>query len=539
MAAACFAAVPMELVEEIIDWLPVSGQATVSLVSRRFYSIAMPFMYRHNRRHDGSSALGESVILANIEGIERALEQGLDVNARDEHGRTVLHHAVTYKDGCTYRPGSPLECILQLLLDSGANPTAKDLDHVRPFDLACQRENYAAALFFLQKQAAGEIDLKLNAAAVNRALHEAVQPLGHWDTEGHDEGIRDVYEENIEYLRKNQRELVRQLLGMKGVRFNARLDQRLKRYTGPGPPRWVIHCDDITLLHSALMPRPNFWISTITPDIEVVRLLLEAGTRPNACATTGDDWPFWTPLHLVVKLVTHAPSDFILSKKELVDLVELLVAYGARLDTVGGPHSTYPFFYAIKKAFYHCGYSEDYSMLMAIIKAMLDCKGPKDRTKENPRPAKLGILPKGHMSRAADMLVELCEMDHHGAEMRNRDENKITEAVEGAVPIELLRLLSDYGCESKKLEFFLKNYREDSSEEDESDCDDEDENENEERPSKRDRDECSEDSESDSEGEDEDEDEDDERPSKRRRTMEGTGAGQADTKTTRSGRRYG
>ncbi|KAK4212699.1 ankyrin repeat-containing domain protein [Rhypophila decipiens] len=505
MAAASFAALPMELVEEIIGWLPVSGQATVSLVSRRFYSIAMSFMYRNNRRHDGSSALRESVILANIKGIERALEQGLDVNASGEDGRTALHHAVMYRNGCTYGPGSPLERILQLLLDSGANPTAKEASRYQasPFHFACQKENYAAALFFLQKQAAGEIDLKLNADAINRALREVVQPLGHWDTCGVSHEIRDVYVQNIEYLRKNHRELVRQLLGMKGVRVNDHSSVGFCHAAGPGG---MLDYNDVTLLHSALIPRRNHFIRVIKPDIEVVRLLLEAGARPNA---TTRDHSSWTTLNLVVKLVTRGLGPSEKELVDLVDLVELLVAYGARLDTVGGrvrfgaPDRTYPFFHAIYQAFWHCGWTNDFSKLMAIIKAMLDCNG---RTR---------ILPKGHMSRAADMLVELCEKDNDEimvlAAWECRHDGETTALrkamADAPTPIELLRLLSDYGCESKRLDLSLKNW-EDSSEEGESDSDDEDEDKNEERPSKPPR------------------------------VNEVTGGGQ-EPKTTRSGRRYG
>ncbi|KAM7203424.1 Ankyrin repeat-containing domain protein [Naviculisporaceae sp. PSN 640] len=389
---AILTSLPTEMVEEVLSHLPLHDQATFARVSRFTFRNTVDYIYRTNRRLDDSSAIRRAVKLESVEGIRKALQQKLNVNAVDDTGQTALHHAIR----CRRR----LNDVIEALLEGGADPTLKEgVLNMTVFDSACFEEYYGAALILLDKQASGKINLRLNHRALNRALHHAVQPLGR-------DLSPDVYchySANLAQYRANQRELVRRLLAMPGARVNGRMHPiyandplyGLQGHVGP------------TLLHASFGIERDFgtegnYYGIRRPDIEIVRMLLAAGARPNA--TTGRAR---TPLDLVTDVAayewppTEDPAFGPLSERDLEDLVNLLVSYGARLDAFGPGMPRYRYQsmmtiqYAATKA---CmlqifQFPEAYARCLAVIRAMLKLKGPQRRTAQNPRPATWGILP--------------------------------------------------------------------------------------------------------------------------------------------------
>lgn len=230
------------------------------------------------------------------------LDRGLvSPNNRDMYSRTPLHCAFS-------RPSAsprPIGHIIARLLEAGADQTLKDRDWHTPFELSCKTQNHEAALALLNSS---HSQLRLNRRSINRAFRYAIRPLNFFRTP----------EEQT--YRNRQRKLVGALLELGGISINQRYHDII---------------EDLTPLHAALRPQYLFNSFRI-PDVEVVRLLLAAGARPNSMTRDGK-----TSLHLVIDIAvdlcaepTNQPQ-----REALAALANVLLFYGARLDVRGSSPS--------------------------------------------------------------------------------------------------------------------------------------------------------------------------------------------------------
>lgn len=90
-------------------------------------------------------SLHEAVTAGNLVQVRRLLSHGVDVNTRDDSGRTLLHSAVP-----RYAFGEPVvkvgeKTIIQMLLAAGADVDAADSDGVTPLLLTASRGHIKAA----------------------------------------------------------------------------------------------------------------------------------------------------------------------------------------------------------------------------------------------------------------------------------------------------------------------------------------------------------------------------------------------------------
>ena len=96
------------------------------------------------------------------------VEAGTDLNARDESGYTVLHHATVLTD----------TSVITLLLDAGADPSARSHDNHTPLHFALRHRNNAVAAVLVR---AG--------ADVNTAENDGITPL---HLAGYDEAVTTI-----------------------------------------------------------------------------------------------------------------------------------------------------------------------------------------------------------------------------------------------------------------------------------------------------------------------------------------------------------
>jgi ankyrin repeat protein len=89
---------------------------------------------------NGMTPLGDAVLAAQMESVERLLLRGADPNRR-ANGNTALHWAASKGD---------IE-IARILLDHGANPTVRNREGQTPLELA-HKQGETRFVFFLQEQ---------------------------------------------------------------------------------------------------------------------------------------------------------------------------------------------------------------------------------------------------------------------------------------------------------------------------------------------------------------------------------------------------
>jgi hypothetical protein len=87
-------------------------------------------LYHHTRLR--RSTLMEAVQWGQEERIKELLQSGVDVNTRDDHGRTALHHAVDTID----------EELVELLLRHNSDPNAPDKNGATPLHYAAKLDYY-------------------------------------------------------------------------------------------------------------------------------------------------------------------------------------------------------------------------------------------------------------------------------------------------------------------------------------------------------------------------------------------------------------
>lgn len=373
---------PPEVILEILDNLPPRDQAAFTRASKWTNAITDRHIYQVNKKHGNSSAIQNALEKADVPALQKALFYGLDPNRREPRTQvTLLHQAVRCRPGYSGGRNPPsqetMSEIIQILLKAGADQRLKDEEHRTPFEIACIEENYGAALVLLDSEHSKVV---LNQSAVNQTLHHVVEMLGNytlpsvsWPLQ-----LQEDYEDNLTVYRANQRELLRRVLSRPGVNVNCRRNH-VYRY-GPDGVKF-------TPLQAALTPRCTGGRGLIKPDIQVVRMLLEAGARPNAtCPASG-----YNTLGMVVTnladgcwgacdLSSLDSTAQVLPPEEIVDFIKLFILHGARPEA-GGMEQC-PFRRALEAATLHDKVTDRQAQerVLATIKAMLDAKQPDNPT---------------------------------------------------------------------------------------------------------------------------------------------------------------
>ncbi|KAM7203422.1 hypothetical protein V8F20_004016 [Naviculisporaceae sp. PSN 640] len=432
---------PPELVLEILEHLSRKDQAAFARASKWTCSITDPFIYGRNKHHDNSSAIRTAIEKANIPALKKALLYDLDPNRREPGTQqTPLHQTTRCRPGYSggRNPPSPETAkeMMQILLEAGADQNLKDKDHRTAFGIACFEENYGAALVLLDSQYS---KIKLNQKDLNQTLHYAVQPLGncvHAESCRYFDVLQD-YKNNLTVYRANQRELLRRVLSMPGVDVNSRRNH---------PYQYRAQGTNFTPLHAALGPRHTGERGAIKPDIEVVKMLLEAGARPNAtCCAKG-----YTPLGMVVRNLADGdwgagffsgldPSNRVPTPEEVAEFTKLLILHGARLD-VGGKRIC-PFSTALELAISSSSTNrQTQKRLNAPLRTMLDAKQPNNPVKR--------LVNQTFLDNIVDTVFEsLLHFTERGLLFLGNGSNR-RDLTSYANMLNVFRMLRDYGAQA-------------------------------------------------------------------------------------------
>ena len=265
-----------------------------------------------------------------IDMVNLILDRGLvSPDNRDIYSRTPLHYAVQM---------GPRGLAVARLLEAGADQTLKDSNWRTPLEVACMIGNYEAALMLLNSS---HSRVRLNHRSINRIFRFAIMHFQFLDIpQGRGEGCH-IFQHPPARDHRRKLKVVRALLGMGGVEINQRsVNTGITGITG-----------GLTPLHLALLTTFAGHGVELPDTVQLVRLLLEAGARPNSLTPGGR-----SSLHLIIDhamgWTTNSDGSTARSaRQELAAFVTLLISYGARLDVRGSSRNapSSPIVYAIEK----------------------------------------------------------------------------------------------------------------------------------------------------------------------------------------------
>ncbi|THZ22360.1 ankyrin [Aureobasidium pullulans] len=235
--------------------------------------------------------------------VERLLEEGCDVNARDDHGCTPLHAYLSLNEG--------KENIVQLFFSQGADIDVQDNDGDTVLNCLTEFKQPSELILRL---------LLKNGADLNLGNYEGMTPLHNLARSGLASHVRIILEaganpmardkhnrQPIQYAAKTNEATVRALLDFKA---------------------------DVNVTGSD-WPSPIVYASS-EANLQVLRLLLDGG----ADARSEDpENPGWTALHAACKRVDPDPA-----------FAELLIVHGADVNIATTVSKTTPLHNAVNSA---------------------------------------------------------------------------------------------------------------------------------------------------------------------------------------------
>lgn len=227
--------------------------------------------------------------------IQHLIKAGINVNQKDEDGKTPLHYAV--KDKRSLK-------IIQLLLKAGANINIQDNKLNTPLNYAVKTNRNSKIIWFLLKAGA---DPNIQNNHYMTPLHEAIFKRMNLKT------IEEILKHGFKINRKNEMQLSTilhftlfnnkhtKLIGLIKMLLKYGADLKIRNYFG-----------NTALLHTLC--------EVYGETIQIIRLFINHGAEINVCDPRGE-----TPLHYaivhhshnidVLKFLLHYSDDKLINHK--------------------------------------------------------------------------------------------------------------------------------------------------------------------------------------------------------------------------------
>ncbi|THX14501.1 ankyrin [Aureobasidium pullulans] len=235
--------------------------------------------------------------------VERLLEEGCDVNARDDHGCTPLHAYLSLNEG--------KENIVQLFFSQGADIDVQDNDGDTVLNCLTEFKQPSELILRL---------LLKNGADLNLGNYEGMTPLHNLARSGLASHVRIILEAGANSMARDKH-------NRQPIQYAAK--------TNEATVRALLDFEADVNVTGSDWPSPIVYASS-EANLQVLRLLLDGG----ADARSEDpENPGWTALHAACKRVDPDPA-----------FAELLIVHGADVNIATTVSKTTPLHNAVNSA---------------------------------------------------------------------------------------------------------------------------------------------------------------------------------------------